>query len=127
MLNTLFFNSDGSRSDNLLARPFAAAFDGNADVDDNRAAADAAAATECLLKTSLRVHSLAPSLMDRQYEQVALIESNNASKRQFEWLLDNPIMLPLKKMVIITFTYLLRVFSPRNHGDRPLIGTMLTV
>jgi len=93
MLNTLFFNSDGSRSDNLLARPFAAAFDGNADVDDNRAAADAAAATECLLKTSLRVHTLAPSLMDRQYEQVTLIESNNASKTQFELLLDNPIMI----------------------------------
>ena len=41
MLNTLFFNSDGSRSDNLLARPFAAAFDGNGDVDDS--ATDAAA------------------------------------------------------------------------------------
>lgn len=95
MLNTLFFNSDGSRSDNLLAR-LGAAFEGNGDVADNRAAADAAAG-ECLLMMSLRVHCLVPSFMDRQYEKVALIDSNNAVKTQFKRLLDDPIVKSKKR------------------------------
>lgn len=75
-MNTLFFKSDGSRSESLAAKPAAAAFDFKGAVDN---AAKAAADEACELMRSRRVSWVFSLLVERASRLSSLLIKKNST------------------------------------------------